>query len=316
MAGGDAGASEDEAAGEAGALKKPGSGYLDVTLRRGRPPRDALQVELELGGDAVKGGCGDDWILKEGAGAGAVGVSFDQEHALGTTDLADSVVDLEGRGWITGEPVGEVAGDIGIRQIGAGSGREPEGNGRNDVAATLRAVEDAGAVGEAAGVVVEIEKRIVARGSLEVADANAEDSVGDLLPVGSNVLNGRAAGQAGDAGEAFHTAEALLAHGEHDVVPRHPGWNGKVEMRADGTALDRTIEDEVENQAVEAVVGDEEVAAASKHEDRKSVLAGEVQGLEELRFSRDRDEEAGRTADVKGGKAREVDVLLDLERDA
>ena len=76
------------------------------------------------------------------------------------------------------------------------------------------------------------------------------------------------------------------------------------------------MDSEVEDEAVEACVGDEEVAAAAEGEGGEVALSGESEGFEEGGLVGDAGEVAGGAADAEGGKGRERDVLLDLEKGA
>ncbi len=78
MAGGDAGAAKRESFWEASLLNEPGGGEFDVA--RGGGVVGGLCAELR--GEGVEMAGGDDGVAEETAGAAAVGVAGDQEHAL------------------------------------------------------------------------------------------------------------------------------------------------------------------------------------------------------------------------------------------
>ena len=71
------------------------------------PVGDFFGWRVQGGGDGGERGFGDDGVLEEGAGAAAVGIAFDDQHAFAVADLADGVVDLDGLGCVM--PVCEVA---------------------------------------------------------------------------------------------------------------------------------------------------------------------------------------------------------------
>lgn len=152
VAGGDAGVAEGVALAEAGVLDKPGGGKFDAGAgaeARGGPVGDGGGVQVEVAGEVLEILREDDGVLKEGAGAAGVGVVWSEEHAFRAADLADGVVHLERCGLLAGE----ARGKVGVGEVGPGIGREAEGDGGDDVAAASVVVEEAGAVGEAAGLV-------------------------------------------------------------------------------------------------------------------------------------------------------------------
>ncbi len=119
-----------------------------------------------------------------------------------------------------------MAGEVGVGEVGFGGGIEAEGDGGDDVAVAVGGVEDASAVGEAALVAGEIDEG----GGFEVEGADGGDGVGDLLTVGSYVLDGGAADGAGDAGEALDAGDSLLGDVEDEGVPVAAGGDGVVDV--------------------------------------------------------------------------------------
>jgi len=182
---GDAGVPEREALGEAGSFDEPGGGELDSASRADAgcgPVRNLGGIERETAGEIVELPGEDDWILEEGAGAAGIGVTGNEEHALCAADLADGVVNLERRGLLAGE----VLGEVGVGEVRPRFGREAKGDSGDDVAFPGLGVEEAGAVGKAAGLVGELGEGA----GLEVEGADGEDGLGDLLTVSADVLDG------------------------------------------------------------------------------------------------------------------------------
>ena len=99
--------------------------------------------------------------------------------------------------------------------MASAAGTQAVGDGGDDVAAAGFGVEEAAAVSEEAGLPVEIDEC----SGLEIVGADLHDGLGDLLSVGSDVLDGSAAGVAGDTGEAFDAGVFVVDGVEHDVVP-------------------------------------------------------------------------------------------------
>ena len=134
---------------------------------------------------------------------------------------------------------------------------------------------------------------------MEVEGSEASDGSRDLLSVGSDVLDGAAADEPRDASEALNAAEALPADDAHEAVPVVP--SAHLHVGVIGGFGDAVAEGHVEDHARETGVGNEEVGAASEHEDREGAGAGEAYGFEEFVFGSDAAEEAGRAPDAEGG---------------
>ncbi len=196
--------------------------------------------------------------------------------------------------------------EIGIGETRACGAVEAKGDLGDDVASSMRGVEDAAAIGEVALLVAEGN---VAK-SFEVEGADLRYGVGNLLTVRPDVLDRRAADAAGNAGEALDTADALLTDGEDEGVPVGAGSRRDIEDIAFGDCLGWRSDGHVEDQAVEASVADEEVAAAAEDEERQVVLASEAHGFDQLGFGGYFAEKTSRTTDAQGGIGREWDMLL------
>ena len=90
------------------------------------------------------------------------------------------------------------------------------------------------------------------------------DGLRDVFAVGSDVLDGRGADEAGDAGEALDAADAEVADVVDEGVPLDAG--GDVEEVA--AALDRAVDRDVQDEAGEAFIRDEEIAASAQKKER------------------------------------------------
>ncbi len=100
---------------------------------------------------------------------------------------------------------------------------------------------------------------------------------------------------------------------EDEGVPVETGGGAEVDVVRGVGELDREGEGEVEDEAGEAGVRDEEVGAAAESEQAEVIAPGEVDGFKELGLRVDFGEEAGGATDAEGGEGREDDVFLDLE---
>ena len=257
----------------------------------GGPVGDFFKWDGCGGGDGGELRGGDDGILEVGAGAAGVGVVGDDEHALGAADVADG-------GGYFGErrpgASGEVALEVGVAERGGGVGVEPEVDAVDDVAAGFVGVETAGAVAEVTGGIGELDEGV---GS-SIVGVDGGDGLRDLLAVGADVLDGRSADGAGDAGEALDAGETAVDGVLNEGVPGLAGADGEEVVTEGSNAADLDVEDE----AVEAGVTDEEIAAAAEDEEREGVLVGEGDGLGEVGGGGGFGEETGRATDLEGGE--------------
>jgi hypothetical protein len=170
--------------------------------------------------------------------------------------------------------------------------------GDDDVAVLRRGLENARAVREPALRVRQVDN--AARVALE--DLDADDRLADVLPVRADVLDRRRAGGAGDAGEALDAGPSAGDGEVDEVVP--PLARGDVDddglrvLALDGDAAQVDVDD----HAVEAVVGDEHVRPAGQHEQRQFFRGGEGQRLAHVVDGLGADEELRRAADAEGGE--------------
>ena len=225
------------------------------------------------------------------------------------------VIDIERSGRPGRAPVGEVALQVGVGKIGAGGEIETENDGGDDVAIAVRGVEDAAAIREPALLAGEGNEGIGCGvfKAFEIESANGGNGAGDLLSVGSDVLDGRAADQARDSSQTFDSADSLLADLEDKSVPFGSGGSGAVDGCASGCKCKGLVDNNADDQAIEALIADEEIAASTKDEYFEALLAGVLNRLEEIGLACDLAEEAGRTADVEGGVRGEGDLLLNMD---
>ena len=161
-------------------------------------------------------------------------------------------------------------------------------------------LEAAVAVGEAALLVGE---RDGLAGAAVVGD-DLGDRGGDLLAVRAHVLDRGGARRAGDAGQALHTGQSgldrtgdrvgpVLARGEREVRA--------VEREAAGG--------DAQGRAVEALVADDEVAAAADDQQRGPGLVGRADRRDDLVVGGGRDEAGCRAAEAEGGQRGEGRVV-------
>lgn len=293
VAGGDAGAAAAEAFGKAGTLDQPGSGDLDLDLRCG-PVGDIGGCEREDFRDVRQGFGGDDRILEEGAGGTGVRVWVGgvDEHAFAVADGTDGVVNVE---W--GGVGGTQGSQVGVAEVGLGLGMQAEADRGDDVAVAVSAVEEAGAVGEAALGIGEGNRCQC----LQVKRGDLVDALRHLLAIGTDVLDRGTAGKAGDSCEAFHAGDSLPADFEHEGVPISAGGNVEEDGAVQVGANDRCGEGDVEDESGKAGVRHDEVGAPAEREDRKMVGAGERDRFKQIGVGMDGGEEAGSAAELERG---------------
>jgi hypothetical protein len=229
-----------------------------------------------------------------------------EHHALAAAQGEHGPADVGGRRPLAHLDA-EGAGQLGVRDGGAEVAEgELEGHRQHDVAHRL-GLEPAVAVREAAvGGRERADAAVVA-----VVRAHRGDRLGDLLAVGADVLDGGRAGRAGDAREGLDTDPALVDGASHDVVPglarrdRHHGTAAQVGVDRDATRQDP------DDGGVDALVGDDQVAATAHDEHRVATLVGDADGLDEVLLCRGVDDGSGRAPQTDRGQVGEVH-----ERDA
>ena len=247
---------------------------------------------------------GDDRVHEERAVAARVGIGGIEDHALAAADGDHGIAHFLQRRVLVHEfpELGVADGRTAVR-------REPKGDAEDDVAVFRPGLEDAVAVREAA---VPVGQRDHAAG-VALENLDADDGLAHFLPVRADVLDGRGAGGAWDAGQALQ-ARPPVADGEsHEVVPILAGGDahdgaGRL-LALHGDAAQRDLHD----HAVEALVGDEEVASAGEDEQRLALIGGPGHHLAHLVHGRDAHERLRRPTDADGCQYAERHISLNVQ---
>jgi hypothetical protein len=95
-------------------------------------------------------------------------------------------------------------------------------------------------------------------------------------------MDGRGTDEAGNAGETLDAADSLAAGLKDEGVPVEAGVGLEDGFFAGFRRGEAAAKGQVQDEAGEAGVGDDEVGAATEDEDREGVGAGVVQGFEEI----------------------------------
>ena len=110
---------------------------------------------------------------------------------------------------------GEVSLNVSVAQRGLSAGMQLVGDRSDDVSPARVGVEEAATVSEVAGLMVEIDEGAGGRDRKH----GPHDSLGDLLTVGADVLDGSSPNVAGNPCEALQTGVASLDRVKDEVVP-------------------------------------------------------------------------------------------------
>ena len=171
-----------------------------------------------------------------------------------------------------------------------------------------RSVEEAGAVGEVAVSRGEVDEV----GGFEIEGAYGGDGGGNLLTVGSDILDRSTADGAGNSGEALKACAVVGDGALHKGVPVFSG-SGPVEAGSIGLGVGfNATEGHVEDEAGKAGVGDKKIAAATQDEKGLVVFAGPADAFDDLFFRDCLRKPAGRATYAEGGQRGERDVLQNL----
>jgi len=179
----------------------------------------------------------------------------------------------------------------------------------------VHAVEDPGPFQEQALLVVQagvavLEAEVRVGPGLDLAarpqHAALDEALGDLDVVGAGVHGDGAADRAGHADHRLQATQAVLQALDHHLRQGQPRLGVHAVVR-EGDA--REVVGQADHQAGEALVGDQQVAAAADHGPGQAGLAGPVHGLDDLLDGRGLQEVARRAAHVPGREGRQRHVL-------
>src|SRR5260370_22927794 len=211
------------ALGEPGALDEPGRRHLDRPLRRiardRRRPPPTPPAALEPGERARR----EQRMHKERARRPSVGIHGIEQHRLGSAQPEHGLPDHAhgGRGGERVQSGGLSDGGLELRVANAGRGvaSETDGHLQDDVATAISLLEAAVAVAKSA--LRGAESAALERDSIEAGDAR--ERLGDLLPVGADVLDRRTTHRARNTGTALDTRPAPLPSTPPPPLPTPPG---------------------------------------------------------------------------------------------
>src|SRR5579872_442109 len=176
----------------------------------------------------------------------------------------------------------------------------------NDEAAAFARIEDAGAIGESASFATKFANLPL----LPVEDFDGLDRLGDFLPVGSDILNGRAADAAGDPAQAFDSGTICCDRVRDEAVPRFTGSHledgSAVVVRAAFDACGCNFDHEPRP----AGIGDDKIAATAEHKQRQIPRCSEDDGFSHFGRRAGFDEELRRTSDAEGCQGSKRNVFL------
>jgi len=121
---------------------------------------------------------------------------------------------------------------------------------------------------------------------------DAIDRLADILTVRADVLDRRRAGESGDAGKAFDARQSAIDGQGDEVVPRLAcGHDREVIAKVDAAEID------ADHEAVEAGVGDQQIAPSAEDED---ALWGDVRASRRSSTVVTRAKKTRRPSDAEG----------------
>src|SRR5262249_44013250 len=141
---------------------------------------------------------------------------------------------------------------------------EPVSHLKHDMFSALACVEDAGAIGEATGGVVEVHNL----SRLELQHAHPDDGLRYFLSVGANILHRSSAYCPRNSAQTFDSGIVHVDGQRHAGVPVLAGCclQHTVVLHLDIGKTD------LQYQSGEAGVGDDEIAASAQHKQRQAAL--------------------------------------------
>jgi len=201
------------------------------------------------------------------------------------------------------------ASDGGVLQTWSATPLQPVIHPQDDVPSAFCAVKDAGAIAEPARRLGQHHNAVF----FQVERAHRLDRVGDLLPIGANVLHRRAPDAARNTAQALDSGAILHDRLGDEVIPvdacahaEEHGVAGGVIRSWTGDSSDR----DSQHQPRPAGIGDDQVASAAQHKQRQFAGFRELRGLPNVVFSPQFRKVACRPAHLQGGQWRQRNVFL------
>ena len=174
----------------------------------------------------------------------------------------------------------------------------------------MNRIEDTSAVSKPTLVAREVDESI----GFQIESADINNGVCHFLPISSHILYRSAANGTRYTSKTLYPADSLLADLEHKGVPVSTSCYGAVHKVVVIDLLDRSIDGDVKDKAVETGVTNQQVASAPKDEDGHAVLVSEFDGLSKSGFCIDLAEVAGGSADAESSVGSQWYGFLNSDR--
>jgi hypothetical protein len=147
-----------------------------------------------------------------------------------------------------------------------------------------------------------------------IVGAHLNDSLGNLLPISSNVLDGGAPDVAGNARKTFDSGVSVVDGIEHDIVPIFARPYFEQHAIPFPALVLRVRRADAHHDPVKTHIAHQQIASTTEDEERKIALPGELHRLLDLSLAAHLAEVTGWPAHSKrriGGKRNK---LLKLQR--
>src|ERR1700723_1259093 len=170
-------------------------------------------------------------------------------------------------------------------------------------------VEETATVAEAAGFMVKIDKSP----GPKIVGAHLENSFGNLLSVGSDVLHGSATHVAGNACETLDTSVSMVHGVANKLVPVSARSRLEQHPLPFPALTLRTNHADAHHQSIKTRVAHKQIAPASEDKERDAALTRELRRLAYLTLGLGFTKEPGRAANVESRIGSERNVFLKLD---
>src|SRR6266851_2792805 len=310
VAGGDCGAPHRKTLVKTGLFYQPCRGQLHPPVSC-RISGNVFGTAFGLEGYLRQSHCRNDRILEEGACTPAIWAALSCEHSLLLTDRPHRLVDLAKRRLLSSFKLSrEVTLDVGVSQSGLSPGPQLVRHSGHDVSPARLRIEETSPVTEAAGLVVQIDEGA----GLEIVGAHPHDGLGNLLPIGTDVLDGSTPGVPGNARQTLYAGVAAINRIEHDVVPILARADLEQNALSVPALALRHRHADTQDHPVKSRVAHQQVASSPQNKQRQVSFLREAHHLRYLGFTFHFTEKTRRATDPKRRVRGKRDELLKLQR--
>ena len=135
-----------------------------------------------------------------------------------------------------------------------------------------------------------------------IVNIGTDESIGELLTVGADILHGSGAGETGDAAQSFDASETATGSKLDDTIPEFAAHDEEADFAPLGGDFGNATHAIDDNDAGETFVATDGIRTVAEDENGEMLETGEIIGVLDIGGGLDLDDITGGAAEAHGGQ--------------